>query len=270
MIITRYIHLTQAYRELGPGDIYIGQIPRSHLRAVMLTDLTARGVHLLPSATAHLLSASKTAQAFVLAPWMLPHTRVIARRKDLLDTIADYHRHGIAAAVSKQDHLHCGHGVRKWNDLDTLYSCLSLDERHYPFVLQPFRTISADVRIVVVGDYWEAYVRSNPDGFRMNLAAGGSSHPYTLTDDQMTLCRTIMARAQMPFAHIDLVTAGQDVFYLSEISLNGGTHGARISQNELSKMKQAHLMALAQQLSINGQSCPSVGGSSDPLQVRAS
>jgi glutathione synthase/RimK-type ligase-like ATP-grasp enzyme len=263
MIITRYSHLTQVYRELGPGDVFIGQIPRSHLKPVLLTDLAARGVHLLPSATAQMLSASKTAQAFVLKPWMLPHTRVITRRKDLLDAVADYHRHGIAAVVSKQEHMHCGHGVRKWGDLDTLYSCLSLDERHYPFVLQPFREIAADVRVVIVGDYREAYARTNPDGFRMNLSAGGSSHPYPLDEHLTQLCRTVMARAQMPYSHIDLLLTGQGDVYLSEISLNGGMHGARASQDELAKMKQAHLMALTEHLPVPTAN----GGSSAPVQM---
>jgi ribosomal protein S6--L-glutamate ligase len=245
MIVTRFSQLTQFYEDLGPGDIFIGRIPRSHLKSVILVDLTARGVRLLPSATAQLISAFKTAQAFVLQQWMLPHTRVIEKRKDLLDAIIHYRRHDIAAAVSKQEHLHCGHGVRKWNDLDTLYSCLSLDERQYPFVLQPFRPIAADVRIIVVGDHREAYARSNPDGFRMNLSAGGSSRPYTLSDDQTAFCSRIMVRAQMPFAHIDLIITEEGRFYLSEISLSGGAHGAHISQNELTKMKQQHLMALA-------------------------
>lgn len=247
MIVTRYSHLMQCYAELGPGDMFIGRIPRSHLKSILLVDLAARGVRLLPSATAQLLSASKTAQAFVLQQWMVPHTRVIVRRKDLLDALGDYRRHGVAAAVSKQEQLHCGHGVRKWNDLDILYSCLSLDERQFPFVLQPFRSVLADVRIIVVGDYWEAYARTNVEGFRMNLSAGGRTRPYVLSEDQTVLCRRVMARAQMPFAHIDLLITEEDDTCLSEISLSGGAHGAQVSQNELTKMKQQRLMALAQE-----------------------
>jgi glutathione synthase/RimK-type ligase-like ATP-grasp enzyme len=247
MIVTRFSHLMQCYAELGPGDSFIGRIPRSHLKAVLLVDLSARGVRLLPSATAQLLSASKTAQAFVLQQWMVPHTRVIAKRTDLLDAIGHYRRHGVTAAVSKQEHLHCGHGVRKWNDLDNLYSCLSLDERQFPFVLQPFRPVVTDVRIIVVGDYWEAYARMNSEGFRMNLSAGGRSGPYVLNEEQKAVCRRVMARAQMPFAHIDLLITEGGNFYLSEISLSGGAHGAQVSQNELTKMKQQRLMALAQE-----------------------
>lgn len=245
MIITRYTHLVQAYDDLGPGDIFIGRIPASHQRAALMTDLTARGVVLLPSAAAQMISTSKTTQAFIFKRWMLPQTRVIARRKDLLDAIEAYTQKDITAAVTKQDHLHCGHGVRRWNDLETMYNCLSMAGSHYPFVLQPFVPVSADVRVIIVEDYCEAYARQNPHGFRMNLAIGGSSHPQPLTAPQMTLCQKVMARARMPYAHIDLIVTADGESYFSEINLNGGTAGARIARSDLDRMKQEQLMRLA-------------------------
>jgi glutathione synthase/RimK-type ligase-like ATP-grasp enzyme len=245
MLMTRFTQLIQAYDALGPGDVFVGQIPASPLKAVMLTDLAARGVRLLPSATAQTVHGSKCAQAFLLAAWMVPHTRVIARRKALLDTLGDYHRRKITVVVTKHDHLHCGHGVRKWENLDMLYSCLSLDERHFPFVVQPLQAVAADVRVILVGDYQEAYARHNPDGFRMNLAAGGSSRPHALTEEQHDLCRRVMARARMPYAHIDLMITQEGDTYLSEISLNGGLQGARVARVELEGMKRARLEALA-------------------------
>jgi ribosomal protein S6--L-glutamate ligase len=247
MIVTRYSHLTQIYHELGPGDLFVGLIPASPLRPALLTDLAARGVRLLPSATAQMLSASKAMQAFILAPWMMPHTRVIVRRKQLLDALGEYHRAGITAAVTKAEHQHCGHGVRRWNDLETLYNCLSLDDERYPFVLQPFMEVVADARVVMVGEYCEAYARHNPHGFRMNLAAGGSRQPYPLQATQHALCRRIMERGQMPYAHIDLIITPAGDFYLSEISLNGGVHGARISREELDRLKHARLMQLIEE-----------------------
>ncbi|MBT8342925.1 MAG: hypothetical protein HKP58_09030, partial [Desulfatitalea sp.] len=126
MLITRYSHLVQMYHTLGPEVVFIGQIPNTAMKAAILLDLTARGVRLLPPATAQMLNGAKTAQALLLAPWMLPHTQVITRRKALLDALHDYGKHGIAAAVTKHDHLHCGHGVRCWNDLEMLYNVMSL------------------------------------------------------------------------------------------------------------------------------------------------
>jgi ribosomal protein S6--L-glutamate ligase len=248
MIITRYSQMLQAYDDLGPGDLFIGRIPASHLRTALWIDLTARGVRILPSVTAQMVSASKAAQAFLFKPWMVPHTRLISRRKDLLDAVGQYARHRITAAVTKQEHLHCGHGVRRWNDLETMYSCLSLSEEHYPFVLQPFVAAVADVRVIMVGDYCEAYARHNPDGFRMNLAAGGRCQPHALTAAQRVLCQEAMDRAQMPYAHIDLILTETGGTYLSEINLNGGTAGARTARGELDQMKQQHLMKLAEAL----------------------
>ena len=246
MIIHRFSQLTQAFHDLGPGDLFIGQVPPTYLKPAMLIDLMARGVRLLPSAGAQMVSASKTAQALILKPWMAPETRVIDRRKTLLDAVTDYERKGIGAAVTKAERQHCGHGVRKWDQLETLYNCLSLDSHHYPFVLQPFLQVDTDLRIIAVGDYWEAYARCNPIGFRKNLAAGGESRPYALDLSQKALCRQIMDRTEMPFAHIDLMLTSDGATYLSEVSLSGGLRGAAISGAELTELKQARLMALAE------------------------
>ncbi len=245
MLIRRFAHLVQVYNELGPQDLFMGQIPSSCLKAPMLTDLVARGVGLLPSATAQVLNSAKTAQAFVLGRWMAPHTLVISRRKELLDGLGYLHQQQIDCVVTKHDHLHCGHGVRKWDNLETLYNCMSLDERHFPFVMQPFQAVEIDLRVILVGDYLEAYARHNPGGFRKNLAAGGHSRPHELTVEQLEICRRIMDRAQMPYAHIDLMITGEGNLYLSEISLNGGLRGAQADRGEIEQMKRARLEALA-------------------------
>ncbi|MBT8342685.1 MAG: hypothetical protein HKP58_16800, partial [Desulfatitalea sp.] len=96
------------------------------------------------------------------------------------------------------------------------------------------------------GDYREAYARSNPDGFRKNLAAGGSSRNMPLSDKLNAMCDQIMGRALMPYAHIDLIIAADERPYLSEISLGGGLHGARIDKQRLDQMKREHLQTLAE------------------------
>lgn len=247
MIITRFNQLIQDYHSLGPGDVFVGQVPASHLKAAILVDLAARGVRLVPGATAQLINASKVVQAFVLLPWMVPHTCVISRRKDLLDALGSYERQKISVAVTKADRLHCGHGVCKWDNLDTLYSCLSMAREVYPFVLQPFMEQFMDVRVIVVGSYSEAYRRLNPHGFRMNLAAGGQSQAYPLAPDQYRFCLEVMQRSQMPYGHLDLMIAPDQKCYVSEIRLNGGIQGAQVARAALDQMKQAHLMAMARQ-----------------------
>lgn len=247
MIITRFSQLIQDYHRLGPGDVFIGQVPASPLKAAMLADLVARGVQMFPGATAQLMNASKAAQAFVLLPWMVPNTRVICRRKELLDALSFYVRKKITAAVTKADRLHCGHGVCKWDNLDTLYSCLSMGRDVYPFVLQPFVKEFMDVRVIMVGSYCEAYSRLNPHGFRMNLAAGGQSRPYRLSQGQYQFCQAVMQRSQMPYAHLDLMITPDEKCFLSEIRLNGGIQGAQVLRMDLDQMKQKHLLALARQ-----------------------
>jgi glutathione synthase/RimK-type ligase-like ATP-grasp enzyme len=246
MIITRFSQLLQAYYHLEPGDIFLGQIPSSFFKPAMLVDLGARGVKLIPSATAQLVNASKATQAFLLLPWMLEHTTIITRRKDLLDALSVYQQNDIKVAVSKADRLHCGHGVFKWDNLDTLYSCVSMEKEVYPFVLQPYVETFTDVRVVIVDTFCEAYSRINPNGFRMNLAAGGKSRPHELTPEQDRLCRQVMQRAQMPYAHIDLMIMPDGKIFLSEIRLNGGVQGARVDRPALEQMKKIHLMALAE------------------------
>jgi glutathione synthase/RimK-type ligase-like ATP-grasp enzyme len=245
MIVARFSQLIQEYHRLAAGDVFIGQIPSSQLRSALLADLSDRGVRLVPSATAQLLNASKVAQAFLLNPWMVPHTLAITRRRELLEAITDYHKMGVSVAITKADSVHCGHGVRKWDNLETLYSCLAFDEKAFPIVLQPHMTAFTDVRVVIVGDYSEAYRRCNPHNFRKNLAVGGRCSSYSLNSAQAEFCRTIMERAGMPYAHLDLMLMDDGAMYCLEIRLNGGIEGARIDRQTLERLKQARLLELA-------------------------
>lgn len=247
MIITRFSQLIQEYHRLAAGDVFVGQVPSIYLRSALLADLTDRGIRLLPSATAQLLNASKVAQAFLLNPWMVPHTLAITRRRELLDAITAYNRMGISTAVTKADGLHCGHGVRKWDDLETLYSCLAFDGKAFPFVLQPHVDDFTDIRVVIVGEYIEAYRRNNPHNFRKNLAVGGSSAFHVLAPAEEKFCRTVIQRAGMPYAHLDLMLLADGAIYCLEIRLNGGIQGARIERHALEQLKKARLLELAGQ-----------------------
>jgi ribosomal protein S6--L-glutamate ligase len=247
MLYTRFSQLIQAYHSLENGDVYVGQVPPSYVKHVILADLTSRGVQLIPEAVAQLLNASKVMQAFVLQPWMPPLTTAIVRRKQLLDTMTSYHQANVEKVITKADRLHCGHGIRLWDNLEMMYACLGLDKSAFPFVLQPYNRDFKDLRVIIVGEFCEAYMRSNLHNLRMNLSAGGLSEPYSLTDAQYDLCKKIMQRAQMPHAHIDLMVTPEGSTYLSEIRLNGGIHGAQITRKQLEKKKQLHLMALAEQ-----------------------
>ena len=251
MIIKKNRELKEHYHELCSGDIFIGTISSRHMKSFMLIDLLERNINCLPSPLSQTLNISKAAQALILRDWMLPHTCVIRRRLDLIETINTYNKNSIGPVVTKENHLHCGHGVRRWDTIETLYSFMALSESSYPFVIQPFMENFTDIRVVIVEDYIEAYSRYNPNNFRMNISAGGSSHPYELKKEEKDFCYAIIKRGKFPFAHIDLMITENGSYYLSEIALNGGMKGASISREELDKKKQDLLEKLAEKLEKN-------------------
>lgn len=245
MIIRSSRELKTLYHELRSGDIFISTLIYKHMKQSVLIDLLERGITCLPSPLSQTLNSSKVAQALVLKTWMLPNTFVITRRTDLIDTINQYNKLGITQVVTKEDHLHCGHGIRKWDTIETLYSFMALSESSYPFVVQPYLENFTDIRVIIVGDYVEAYVRYNPNNFRMNISSGGKRYPYTLEKDQEEFCRGAMERGKFPFAHLDLHITDNGKYFLSEIALNGGIKGASISRKELDQKKQDLLENLA-------------------------
>jgi ribosomal protein S6--L-glutamate ligase len=99
----------------------------------------------------------------------------------------------------------------------------------------------SDVRVVVVGDYAEAYIRENFHNFRANLAVGGASRALSMDAAAEGLCRGVMARGRFPYAHIDLQLAEGGGCYLSEIALDGGISAARIGRQELNRRKREAL-----------------------------
>ena len=245
MIIKSSKELKARYHDLDSGDIFLGMLTYRHLKQHVLIDLLERGVSCFPSALSQTLNRSKAAQVLVLKKWMLPHTFVITRRVDLIDIINKYNMVGIASVITKEDHLHCGHGIRKWDTIETVYSFMALSESSYPFVIQPFLENFTDVRAVIAGDYVEAYVRHNPNNFRMNISMGGENYPYVLDEDVEKFCRAAMEQGKFPYAHIDLQITDDGKYYLSEIALNGGLKGASIIRKELDQKKQNLIENLA-------------------------
>jgi glutathione synthase/RimK-type ligase-like ATP-grasp enzyme len=239
VIVTNIHELTAAYDQLQAGDVVNTRIVSKQLKQTILIDLLERGVTLCPSALSQVLNGSKTAQGLLLKEWMIPETRVIQRRADLMKAVQAYHQKGIQPVVTKADKMHCGYGIRLWETMEMLYSFIAFSEDEYPFLLQPFLKNIIDVRVIVAGDYSEAYIRRNPDNFRKNISTGGSSVAYELDPEKEAMCRAVMARARFPFAHIDLHITPDGACYLSEIALNGGIQGAKIKRSALDRRKQA-------------------------------
>ncbi len=248
MIVKSNRELKALYHELSAGDVFIGNLSLKHLKQTMLIDMLERGINCLPSPLSQILSGSKSAQAFVLRDWMLPLTAVIPRRTQLIEAVNTFNKHNIGPVVTKQDSMHCGHGVRRWESIETLYSFMALSESSYPFVLQPWREKFTDIRVIIAADYVEAYSRYNPHNFRVNIALGGTGSAYDLDEKKEAFCRSAMQRGKFPFAHIDLMLLESGECYLAEISLNGGVKGARINREALDQKKNALLKRLAKEI----------------------
>ncbi|MBT8374254.1 MAG: hypothetical protein KJN80_05010 [Deltaproteobacteria bacterium] len=247
MIIRGNRELKERYHQLGPEDIFIGSLASKHLKQPMLIDLLERGVRCFPSALSQVINSSKIMQALIFENLMLPSTEVITRRVELIETMNLYNKRGVGPVVTKENHMHCGYGIRRWENVEFLYSHMALLESSYPFVIQPFLDNFTDVRTVIIGDYVEAYSRHNPYNFRMNISSGGGSSPYELDKNQQEFCRSIMARGKFPFAHIDLHILESGECYLSEIALNGGIKGAAITRKDLDEKKHILLERLAEE-----------------------
>jgi len=230
MLIRSIIDFRRCYRRLRAGDAVIGVLALRLGEEIKILDLAEQGVIFFPSVLSQLLSRSKVAQAEVLAEYLVPGSFVAYTLVDLAGRLPEFQAR--EAVVAKRDRAHLGLGVSLWPSLETLYSLASLQGLTYPLVVQPFLAGLRDLRVVVVGDYLEAYERLNPHNFRKNLFQGGTSQPATLTQEQQDFCREVMARGRFPYAILDLLLAPDGRSYLAEINFKGGLTGARLSQAE--------------------------------------
>jgi ribosomal protein S6--L-glutamate ligase len=246
VIIRSDRELDRHFDQLARGDVVLGSLSATYLRPALVADLMERGVRCVPSLLCQLISRSKCAQALLLRRWMAPHTLVIARRAELMEAVGYCARNRIGPVVTKQEGMHCGHGIRRWDHAEALYSIVAFNPADYPFVLQPFLADVTDIRVIVAGDYMEAYVRENEFNFRANLAAGGTGRPLEMDRAAERLCREVMERGRFPYAHIDLHLTSEGHCWLSEIALDGGIAAARIDRPELQRRKQEILDRLAQ------------------------
>lgn len=238
-ILTENSALPSVFHKLRAGDIIACRLRLKYEEEHLLLDLVERGVQLIPSATSQLASRSKTFQARLLGPLMLPQTTVIYDIHGLLETVSLYGRYCIKKVVFKHDRKNAGLGIHLFHNIEDVYTQAANNVLPYPFVLQPFVADSIDVRVVFLDDYMEAYERHNPDNFRNNLHCGGKAIPYHLTEQQMKLCHEAMQRGSFPYGHLDLMITKEGETYLAEINLRGGIRGAVIDPDTYRKKVQA-------------------------------
>jgi len=238
--------LRESYHSLGQGDIVLGRVNLRSSEEGILTDLICRGIHLIPSSLAQLTSRSKVLQAEIFSPWLPPRTFAIHDSHQLLPALSQFQQS--ERVITKQDRKNAGMGVHLWPSVEDVYTHATLGNLPYPFALQPFYSNAKDIRVILLGDYVEAYWRENKGNFRNNLHCGGKSRPCSLTEQQIALCKEVMARGMFPYAHIDLMVTETLETFLLEINLRGGIHGAKLQAEEYAKRVEMIHQAMLQQL----------------------
>ncbi len=237
--------LFASYQQLKKNDIIVGRLRLKPGEEHLLTDLLARGIRLVPSATAQLASRSKVFQTRIFSKYLPPDSLAIYDAQTLLQVSSLYLQRGHHRVVLKHDRKNGGLGVHIFSSIEDLYNQVSVAAYPFPFIIQPFQSECRDIRVIIIGDYCEAYERSNPYNFRQNLHCGGKAKPYSLSDRQMTFCLEVMARGAFPYAHLDLMLMPDDAIHLLEINLRGGLRGAKISGQEYQqRITAVHLKIL--------------------------
>jgi len=231
-VIRRNQDLPEHLHTLSSSDIIACRLRLKFGEEHLLLDLLERGVQLIPSATSQLASRSKTFQGRLFSPYMVPHTVVIYDIHGLLDTVSLYGHHSIEKVILKHDRKNAGLGIHLFRDIEDVYTQAANNVLPFPFVLQPFIAGSRDVRVIIIGEYIEAYERNNPDSFRNNLHCGGKAESFPLSESQLELCLKVMERGAFPYGHLDLMITDTAETYLAEINLRGGIRGATISPGE--------------------------------------
>jgi len=225
--------LVRSYHKLRKNDIICGNIRLKPGEEHLIADLLARGIKLIPSATAQLASRSKVFQAKVFEEFMLPGTQAVYDNHTLLDTSSLYQKLKFTKVILKCDRKNAGLGIHLFNTIEELYNLVVCGKSlHFPFVIQPFQPHYNDIRVIILDDYHEGYERTNPYNFRNNLHCGGQSTVYNLSKQQLSFCRDVMHRGGFTCAHIDLMLTPDGGCWLTEINLNGGLKGASISRKE--------------------------------------
>ena len=220
------------YQQLKTNDIVCGRIRMKPGEEHLLTDLLERGIRLVPSASSQLASRSKTFQARIFSDFMLPGTLPIYDTHALLSASSVYRQKQFTRVILKCDRKNAGMGVHIFNTIEDLYNHASNGSFVFPFVIQPYHSKSRDIRVIILGDYLEAYERINPYNFRKNLHCGGDSKPFALSRKQLEFCKRVMQRGDFPYAHLDLILTSDGNYHLMEINLRGGLKGAIISGKE--------------------------------------
>lgn len=235
IIIRNNDQFSAQFHNLNSSSIICCRLRLVYGEEHILTDLSERGVTLIPSATSQLASRSKVHQARIFSQFMVPGTQAVYDTNQLLQCTSLLRRMGSGPIIVKQDRKNGGLGIHRYSDIEDVYNHAAFAELKFPFVIQPFLEDFRDIRLIVLGDYVEAYERRNTFNFRQNMHCGGEAVSFSPDGKVIDFCREVMRRGCFPYAHIDLMACPEGQIYLTEINLRGGLRGAAIEPAEYKK-----------------------------------
>ena len=220
-------------REVALHDcdvVLVRGIPRGSLEQVVfrvdaLHALAAGGVRAVNSAHAVERTVDKFLASALLARAGLPTPRTIAceRPADALEALAELGGDVIVKPLFGS----MGVGMVRVDDHDVaerVFRALELERAVY-YLQEALPHAGRDVRALVVGERVVAAIERSGDGWRTNLARGGSARPVQLDAGQERLAGLAAAALGVDYAGVDLLRVPDGRDYVLEVNGIPGWQG---------------------------------------------
>ena len=220
-------------REVALHDcdvVLVRGIPRGSLEQVVfrvdaLHALAARGVRAVNSAHAVERTVDKFLASALLARAGLPTPRTIAceRPADAREALAELGGDVIVKPLFGS----MGVGMVRVDDHDVaerVFRALELERAVY-YLQEALPHAGRDVRALVVGERVVAAIERSGEGWRTNLARGGSARPVQLGAEQERLAGLAAAALGVDYAGVDLLRVPDGRDYVLEVNGIPGWQG---------------------------------------------
>ena len=220
-------------REVALHDcdvVLVRGIPRGSLEQVVfrvdaLHALAARGVRAVNSAHAVERTVDKFLASALLARAGLPTPRTIAceRPADALEALAELGGDVIVKPLFGS----MGVGMVRVDDHDVaerVFRALELERAVY-YLQEALPHAGRDVRALVLGERVVAAIERSGEGWRTNLARGGSARPVQLGAEQERLAGLAAAALGVDYAGVDLLRVPDGRDYVLEVNGIPGWQG---------------------------------------------
>jgi RimK family alpha-L-glutamate ligase len=237
-------------RELALEDcdvVLVRGIPHGSLEQVVyrvdvLHALTAAGVRAVNSAVAIERTVDKFLASTLLARAGLPTPRTVVCERSA-DAMEAFDELG-GDVIVKPLFGSMGFGMVRVDDRDVaqrVFRALELERAVY-YLQETLPHAGRDVRALVVGDRVVAAIERTGEGWRTNLARGGSARPVRLDAGQERLCVPAASAVGADYAGVDLLRAPDGRDYVVEVNGIPGWQGVeRATGVDVAAALTAHL-----------------------------